>query len=270
MRIGKREVQTIDQFDQKRNREMKARSLLTLVAATLFSASLHPASARPMPSISQDVTVSSLYLWRGMRIVDDPVLQPSVTAAYGGLSVGIWGNLDLGAANQRSGEFTELDYTVDYSFTAGKSAISFGSVTYDFPTYQASSTTELYGSLGLAVPANPSITIYQDIDEAEGTYVSLGVGHSLPIPAWNTGLDLSASLGLGSGNHNRCYHGSDQTALSDITLGVGLPLTLGQGFTLTPKVVYNGIIDRGIRNLYDDAGKQTDHFMAAVSLAKSF
>jgi hypothetical protein len=259
-------------FNLRNNQGEKMRSgyLFALIIAVAFSAFATPAAAQLKPYASVDASVMSLYLWRGMRVVDDPVFQPSVTLGYGGLSVNLWANQDLGDANSRSGEFTELDYTVDYRFSYGKAAISLGVVTYDFPTYQADATTEIYAVLGLDLPASPSITVYRDVDEVEGTYVSLGVGHSLPIGAWNTSLDLSASAGIGSGEHNEFYYGNDDTAFTDFYLGASMPFALGQCFSITPSVAYNGIVSGDIRDIYDTAGTDTDHFVVGITLSASF
>ncbi len=249
---------------------MNTRTKVTIFIAMAVSALFTPAAAQLKPYLNVDASVMSFYLWRGIRVVDDPVFQPSVTLGYGGLSFNLWGNQDLGDVNNRSGQFTELDYTVDYSFSFGKADFSLGAITYDFPTYQADATTELYFALGFSVPGNPSITLYRDVDEAKGTYVSLGAGHSFPVEAWKTSLDLTTSLGIGGAGFNDFYHGSGDAALTDFYLGAGMPFAIGRCFTLTPSVGYNGIVSRHIRNLYDTAGKDADHFVVGITLSASF
>ncbi|HEC03038.1 MAG TPA: hypothetical protein ENI81_05820 [Phycisphaerales bacterium] len=55
------------------------------------------------------------YIWRGQNLVDDWVFQPGATVSYGGLSASFWGNLDMTDENGSSGEFSEIDLTLEYS-----------------------------------------------------------------------------------------------------------------------------------------------------------
>ncbi len=55
------------------------------------------------------------YIWRGQKIDDDPVLQSSITASYENLTAAIWGNLELTNINGRSGDFTEVDSSLEYA-----------------------------------------------------------------------------------------------------------------------------------------------------------
>src|SRR3972149_8340130 len=57
----------------------------------------------------------SKYIWRGQNLNDDYVFQTGGTVNCGNLSAGIWGNLDLTNINDRSGDFSEVDYFLDYS-----------------------------------------------------------------------------------------------------------------------------------------------------------
>ena len=54
------------------------------------------------------------YIWRGQNLDDDRVFQPGLSAAYGGLTVGIWGNMELTGINGNNNQFTELDYSLDF------------------------------------------------------------------------------------------------------------------------------------------------------------
>lgn len=89
-----------------------------------------------------DVTVGvgadfmSKYVWRGQNLVDNWVLQPSVSLGYKGLTGSIWGNSDMTGETVDNWEFTELDYTLDYSGTVpGVDVLgySIGAIYYDFP-----------------------------------------------------------------------------------------------------------------------------------------
>ncbi|MBW8002940.1 MAG: hypothetical protein FVQ80_13125 [Planctomycetes bacterium] len=122
------------------------------------------------------------YIWRGQNLSDDPVFELGLSFSYGNLTAGIWGNMDLRNINGNSGDFSEMDYSLDYSGTFSSIegvGYSIGLIYYDFPGTTTKDTTEVYWELNFDLPLNPSITVYHDLDEAEGSYVSLAFGHSI-------------------------------------------------------------------------------------------
>ena len=215
------------------------------------------------------------YIWRGQNLSDDPVFQPGLSVSYGNLTAGIWGNMDLTNINGNSGDFSEMDYSLDYSSTfPGIEGVGFsvGVIYYDFPGTAIKDTTEFYWGLNFDLPLSPSITVYHDLDEAEGTYVSLGFSHSIEeivrlgdIPV---GMDIGASLGWGSGSYNKYYWGIDQSKMQDLTFSVSFPMEVA-GFGVTPSLNYVTLVSDDIRDT-DVYGTGSDFFFAGISLSKSF
>jgi len=98
------------------------------------------------------------YIWRGQNLNDENVFQPSFSLSKNGFTASVWGNLDLTDENQNSGEFTELDYSIDYSASLpGINWVSFsaGALYYDFPHTDSKATTEVYGGLDFDLPLTP-------------------------------------------------------------------------------------------------------------------
>jgi hypothetical protein len=231
----------------------------------------------PSFSFAADAALASKYIWRGINLDDEAVFQPSVTVGYGGLSFNIWGSMELTDANTYpgygtgEGEFTEVDYTLDYSFDITDTLSgSVGAIYYDFPNTGFDSTTELYAGISADVLLSPSLTVYQDVDEAEGTYVLAGLGHTLceweMLNGDATGaLDIGTSAAWGSSDHNNFYYGVDDGALTNWDLTVAMPLTYGN-FSLTPSVTYSRLLDDDIRdNMADD-----DNLYGAIAVGWSF
>jgi hypothetical protein len=209
-------------------------------------------------SLTLDATFNGKYIWRGINLVDDPVFQPSVAFSYRGLTASVWGNMELTNTNtfpghgDTAGDFTEVDYILDYSWAWRGVNLSAGAIYYDFPNTSAPSTTELYGVVALDVLLAPSVTLYQDIDEADGTYVNFALGHTFedvwqPSETVSMSVDLSGSVGLGSANFNSFYYGVDQTAFTDVLVSLGLPLEIGERWTVTPSLNYSSLLDDDIR-----------------------
>lgn len=210
--------------------------------------------------VSLDIPVASQYVWRGLLCNEEFVFQPSLTVPMPyGLSFNLWGNMDLTGYGEeagygnRSGEFTELDLTLDYSKSFGMISASAGIISYVFPGI-GSTTHELYASVSADVIASPSLTVYSDVDEVKGSYFLLGVSQSIALSAGPlTGIDLGASLGYGSGSYNRGYFGIDNAAPVDLVVSLGLPLSFGK-FSLSPSVTYSYLLDSDISEALDETG----------------
>ncbi|MFW6119155.1 MAG: hypothetical protein ACOC7S_02350 [Planctomycetota bacterium] len=222
-------------------------------------------------SLTLDATYNSKYIWRGINVVDDHVFQPSVTLGYKGLSANVWGNRDLTSINGNAGNFTEIDYTLDYSWSCGDAGFSVGAIYYDFPHSGGPSTTELYGSVGMDWPLAPTLAVYYDVDEADGAYLNLGVGHTFadvwtPSQDVAVSIDLGASVGFATSNYNRFYFGEDKSAFTDLLFSLGAPFAIGDRWTITPTVNFSQLLDDDIR----DSTSDDTNVWGGVSLAYSF
>jgi hypothetical protein len=218
----------------------------------------------------------SKYIWRGQNLNEDPVFQSGFSASYRGLTAAIWGNIDLTNYNGNSGDFSELDYSLDYSGTLpGLEGVGYsvGAAYYTFPGTNLKDTTELYGGLNFDLPLSPSVMFYHDVDEADGTYISFAVGHSVEkiielTPNIPVGMEIAASLGWGSGSYNNYYWGTDQSNLNDLTLSASFPIEIG-GLTVAPSLGYVTLLSDDIRAT-DAYGTDGDFFFAGISLIKRF
>jgi len=214
----------------------------------------------------------SKYVWRGQNVIDDWVLQPSISLGYKGLTGSIWGNADLTGDAVDRGEFNEIDYAVDYSHTIpGQEVLGFsvGLIYYDFPNTAFEATSELYGGLSADVAFSPAVRWYHDFDEADGSYVQFSVGHTIEkIQEWRDDcycdLQMGASIGYATANYNDFYFGVDDDALNDLTLSAGLPFCIG-ALTIRPSIAYSTMLDDDVRELDD-----SDNFWGGIGVSYSF
>ena len=93
-----------------------------IVAAMVFTAmSLQapPAYAEEENSASASVSAMSLYMWRGVRLSESMVLQPSVDFVRGSFGANIWTNIDMDPDPRvwpdDNAVLTETDITLSYS-----------------------------------------------------------------------------------------------------------------------------------------------------------
>jgi len=221
------------------------------------------------------------YIWRGQLINDEPVFQPNATISYDGFAASLWGNLDLTDYNESGGEFTEYDWTLSYtgnlpwfdivSYTAGL-------VYYEFPD-SALNTIEVFGILGLNTVLNPAISIYRDVDEYDGTYLSFGLSHSIEkifelASETAVGLTLSGSIGWGNNSYNKAYwSGLDENAFNDLTVIVSFPIAIGS-WVISPCVNYVMLLDSDIRRAdtyaVSDSTDDSEYFFAGLTISKGF
>ena len=242
--------------------------LLSLLSSNVFA----------LDEVDFEITAdyNGKYVWRGQNLDDDPAFQPGFSLTYEGLTFGVWGNLETTKINNNSGEFTEVDQYVDYSGDIDGLGYSIGLIYYDFPGTTLPRTAEAYWGFSFDYPLSPSITVYHDIDEADGIYASLGIGHSIELDSESSAvLELGASLGWGDDSYNEYYWVDSVTSLplkdsgfNDLALSASLPFEVG-GWSVTPSVNYVKLIDGDIKdtNAY---GKDDNIFYVGIGFAKGF
>ena len=136
----------------------------------------------------------SRYVWRGITLTEGPVLQPSVTIAHdSGISLELWGNVDLSDDNDTQWKLNETRIVFDYSRQLGGVELGAGLVEYLFPNTPFPGTREVYLRLGIEALVSPELEIYYDFDEIDGAYarVALTYRHQLG-PVWSFALEASA------------------------------------------------------------------------------
>lgn len=245
------------------------------VAVLVVACFSHIAVAENTIGLDLSADFYSKYIFRGQNLDDDYVFQPGAAITYGGLTAAIWGNLELTNISGNSGEFTEVDYSVDYSGDVpGIEGLGFsiGVINYHFPSV-VGDTTELYWGFALDWPLSPSIIVYHDIDEIDGTYISLGLAHSIDriaelAPGVGIGMDIGVNLGWGDSDYNKGYWGLDESKLNDLSFSISFPMEIC-GWTFAPSINYVTLVSGDIRAT-DSYAKGSDYFFTGLSLSKSF
>ncbi|MEO8198885.1 MAG: TorF family putative porin [Gemmatimonadota bacterium] len=182
---------------------------LTLVAVSQASAQV---------SVGADAGIFSSYVWRGLTLSSKPVIQPdlwvSVPVGSGSITVGGWGNVELGkydgtndiseGGGQAGPDLTEFDWWGEYGNTFGKATLTLGATGYiypnDFGLTSDANTIEVYGRLGFATVLSPRFSAYYDVDKIKGFYFEGMVNHSIQVsPSFSLTLGALAGLSAGQG-----------------------------------------------------------------------
>lgn len=222
---------------------------------------------------SGDLNFSSIYMWRGIMLDGDPVIQPgfylqSPESKFGRIKVGIWASRDLQKRDALNS--SETDYIFDYTYSLPFCDLSAGHIYYDFPDYSDADgspkgfSREAY--LGAALSKlllSPSVYYYYDYGRksdggGEGSYTVLNLAYSIPLKLskYSCSLDLSGHAGH---NNKQYYRGKG----GDAAVGVGLSVPLAKNLSCKPNINYS--LPWG--NLSDkNNGNQKNRFYSGIYL----
>ncbi|MBD3295781.1 MAG: hypothetical protein GF392_00245 [Candidatus Omnitrophica bacterium] len=235
-----------------------------------------PEKPEQMPTFAHSETFSTKYIWRGWNLGDEPVWQTDSSLSWYGLTLDLWTNYTLNDEKGRDvgyQEFTEIDYTVDYSFNLGEMSdmlgidspdlldplgFSLGYIYYTFPNVDWDDkyfdTHELYFGVSYDTFLQPYFIWYWDVDSGKGdstgggngSYFQFGLGHTFEFEE----SGISASLGWSAGINNEQW--TDKTGWADMVFSGDVSIPVFNYFTVTPNVAYSLILDR---DTYNDASE---------------
>ncbi len=230
------------------------------------SAVASPTEEGPGTMLSLEAGWRDKYVWRGMPLSEEGVVQASATLAGGGFSLNLWTNLDTtdwgeeAGYGDQAGNVTEIDFSGAYEHGFGPVVIGLGFSTYSYPntaegaTAKEPSTTEVFLSAGLDVPGSPTLTCSVDGDQAEGAnYAALTVGHAfhlLEADALGVELEVGAAVGYANQKFIRYYYGimDEGDDWHDWSVDAALAFGLPAGLTLTTAYRYDALINHALRD----------------------
>jgi hypothetical protein len=228
--------------------------------------------------ISGDLNFSSIYMWRGIMLDGDAVVQPGIyiktpESKFGRLKLGFWVSHDL--ENKDALHSSETDYILDYTYNFPKFDVSVGHTYYDFPDAAPADgaprgfSREFYA--GITFPKiilSPSIYYYYDYGKKEegagqGSYTVLNLAYGIPVKLLNKyscSIDLSGHVGY---NNKLYFRGNGGDA--GISAGFTVPLT--KNISMKPNVNYS--VPWG--NLADKYnGNQKDRVYSGIYFSYAF
>ncbi len=242
--------------------------LLNLLTLAIILAAALPALALGPLDIEAELPIISQYVWRGMVLTPEPVLQPSLSASILGFGFGFWGNMDLTDVNGYDAKFNEINWVASYGFSFPLVSLGAGLIYYDYPNTDINATAEVYFTGSVSVLLSPTLEYYYDFKEVDGGYVNLGISHPVELSE-SLDLELGASLGYGSNGYNKHYFILDTATATDFLLTAGVPIKPIPFFTLTPSVSYSTLLGDPKTNM-GDFGGDTDAFFYGFSALFSF
>lgn len=237
------------------------KKMITGVAAV----ALMMTSAVMAADVDVTVDVASAYVFRGVTLNDGPVVQPGLEVALPhGLTVGVWGNLDIDDydGELEEGQFSEIDIYFDYAIPLDVDGldVSVGYTEFTYPGAEGDADREFGLGFGYDLDFfDVSLGLFYGVDGGidKDFYAELGVGTSYDLPE-GVVLDLGAAIG---------YLNPDEgdSGFSAYELSAGLNYGV-----LGASVMYIGQADSDVLMDVEDGGGYDVDVVGMLSLALEF
>jgi len=223
-------------------------------------------TAAPSALINVDVEGASAYVWRGMNLfgenqnTQDFSVFPSITATFGGLSIGYWGAFQVSGDNKSAlvdaGVGAETDLILKYSGTLAENLSYSALLTYWIyaaaDEAAAGTKTPMYIEPGVGVTYTTAADLglyvgyYRGLQDATNPYsflyINPSVGKTIPLSG-----DIGLALGLSAGYKVFTNDPpTDQDKALDLTLNAGVTLPFSDLY-ITPQV-HASFVTRDIDN----------------------
>ncbi len=218
---------------------------------------------------SASVDVMSNYVWRGIKLSNSYVVQPSVGITYGGFGANLWANWDSDWMN--SGEHSETDLTLNYTFSIDKLSLDAGYIYYALEA--AGDTQEIYVSAGYDVLLSPTLTIYYDYEEGNGAFIVASVGHDIEFSE-EIALSLGASIGYNAENlvMGTDASGNEFSGFYNGEISASVSIPAGKNITVGPMVAFSFPLSDDAENAIEAMSNDGDSsiFYGGASVSLSF
>jgi len=209
-----------------------------------------------------DVTVgaglNSAYVWRGVTVNEDLVVQPSIDVAHpNGWGANVWGNWDVGDNNNQidnDREFSEVDVTLSYNVQQVEQAnLTIGNITYAFPSPQDADTREtneifLKLDKGRALGEGEitgSFGVYYDWDQVDDYYGDVGVTYSHPASD-QLSVDLSAQVGFAGSDFAGHYGKGTSSGLFNWNATIALNYAVNESVAVSGFIAHTDSADSSV------------------------
>lgn len=203
--------------------------------------------------------VVSAYVWRGITLNSDAVIQPSLAVEHdSGFAVEVWANFDLGDNDGEFAErqFSEIDFDISYTLDLDVAYVTLGYIEYTFPGdgafvfdddgeidgTVAAADRDMYLSLGTEFEGlEVDLTIYQSVLASDGTYIVLSAGYGIEVVDGIT-VGLNGSVAWGS----KGATDMGKAGFHDYLVGATLDYEVFDGLDVGLFVNYVGTLDKDV------------------------
>jgi hypothetical protein len=198
----------------------------------------------------------SHYMWRGIQLSKETVIQPSFTLSYGGAAINLWGNYDL-----NDSELNEIDYTFSYGQSIEKWSLEAGFVHFDLK--EGLDSDEIYLSAKYDSFVVPKLRAYYDIKEGTGAFLQGGIGLPFqPFENYCMSLDVALSYLADDGYVALDSKGKEFQGFFNAEISLSGSLVLNDHASIDPYAAYSfGMSDKSKQAIRTVSTKKSDDFI---------
>lgn len=254
---------------------MFSKKAAILIAAMTLAAALPSAADKPVvcgpftPSL--EIARVSKYVWHGLVLNPDPAIQPSLTFANeAGLSFNFWGSFDTTNIIGKENEFSEMDYTVGYTWqTPFGRPLTTKAAYLTFPDRPVTSFLRLIANTTFEGPLSPCLTVKYDFGNADGACATLALSRRLPMQTASP-VSISAQISAATSGFTGAYFGESKAAMTDILLSASMPIQTGDNWAVTPSVNYAHIVDGDLADAVKANGGNRNTWFVNIAATTAF
>ena len=239
---------------------------LFIITILLTTSSLQSFGEEKKGEAYADIGLFSHYVWRGQKLSESAVIQPSIGLIYEGIGINFWSNFD-----QKTKEHNETDFTIDYAFSSDAFEFGVGYIYYAIDGPGSDETGEFFLSTTYDALLTPSATIYYDTDEGDGGFLEVSVSHTLNI---SDSLELNMGA-LASYNLSNSLMEEDGKAFNGLyngDLSISLPYSISEDLSVEASMGYSFPLsnqaEKAIQSISFDGDSKL--FYGGVTLSLAF
>ena len=211
-----------------------------------------------------DVTVGadivSAYVFRGVTVNDEPVIQPSVLIEHeSGVGFELWANYDLTDSGLEN-EFSEVDFILFYGIDVGDIGLEIGYTEY----IEAIGDAFREGYIGASYEfegVELGLTLYQGFSGSDETYIELGAGYGFEAAE---GLTLGIEGSIAWGGKGATAAG--KSGMHDYLVGINAAFEVAEGLEVGAFFAHVGSLDSDVL----PSSAVEEDFFGGISVYYSF
>ncbi len=155
-----------------------ARIAIAMLASTAFPAlavDLEKIAPGKEISTTAGLDLASAYIFRGVTVNKNPVMQPTLKLQSGGLTVGAWGSQALDAEENEVEQ--EVDGFASFDIPFEAMTLSLGYTEYMYPDTELDNDQEIMAKISFSTLLNPSLAAYHGVGGGilDTNYYELGL-----------------------------------------------------------------------------------------------
>ena len=205
-----------------------------------------PAQQEPGLGGKVDLNFSSEYIWRGMELNHQFVMQPSARISESGFELEAIGNLDMSSSNENRGKFTRWIYRAGLAKRSREGSAAISYIYYDNKNLGFSKTQEIAMEVEYGYPFFGGGDIYYDFDNADGFYFRSKIGFYGDIGPLR--LIPIVTMGYATGNYQDYYFGVDEDTFLDAVISLKAEFNIVSGLHIYVEGDYYELMKSGLRH----------------------